>query len=969
MLNRMMKSNKRQFFAILVSVALIATTMVGFQFKTKAADTWHTATVGGSGISQPTATETGQNDGVWKYLLIQNQWNNMSGRYTNAAGVQGFVFDQTAYGWDGFQLQTTDLKSIYGMQSGIQYAYSITIGYTCNGSSADKTKSQNLQFQIRTGESVVVNETVDINTTGTGTGSYTFSGNYTPGANPATILMSYGQVNGSGTGAYQGSITVTSASFTGPTQAPTTTQEPTTIDPTAPQKVEAYNYYAQSKGYQVKFTGVEGASEYKVYMDDSQTALATLSGSGEYIPASTFATYADNAVHTLSVSAVNGGVESSKTPTSVRVLSKTSSAEDPTDIPRVYVVTNTGDNSTLTKAKKTTCSLTVLGGKDGVNTVAGDGTIKLRGNSTQFADKKPFNISFNSKQTVMQGRNKGKKWCLMASAYDKSFLRNKIGMSLGKVFDNVGAPEEHYVELYMNGTYIGLYEISEPADNGRSGISYDDSADSQEIQFEIEDNNRDELQDGAMYHMTGTTKQRYVTEDLEDEVSALVEERKSQGYDYDYETFLAYVDEQLADNPKYRSFVDTIEAFDKSVRNYGSSKCFEYMDVDSFVDMYLVNEIMMTTDFQYSSVKYYITIENGKPIIHAGCLWDFDLSSGNSYYPAVRQDTSLRCQNNGWFKYLMRIDKFAEKVKARFAEKQTAVRNMYEDNELGTNQIDLNVDYMSAARTRNYNVAVNPLAGTGPGWSESTADTYDTYTSTHKFAYSYSCVSPYSSYNYFQHVEYLRDWMATRIGLICDYWGTPPAEEIYTSDDTSITGYQMTANYDDVSGAIGLRTVYQFEPTVSGFKPTEVGLVFGIVTGGNPITANDVYVGSPSQYVQSHAATPAGKLDYQMGDSPTADYYALTINTPSQGVTPAAFTTHYIVRAYAKTEGGGYVYSDATEYNMYDVGDYLYKNKLISNKDSFDYIYDNMLKVVTPSYTELDYAWNNAVVDPGTINN
>ena len=55
--------------------------------------------------------------------------------------------------------------------------------------------------------------------------------------------------------------------------------------------------------------------------------------------------------------------------------------------------------------------------------------IKLRGNSTLDADKKPFKIKFDSKQSLF-GLEKSKDWVLLANYYDTSLLRNTLAYNL-----------------------------------------------------------------------------------------------------------------------------------------------------------------------------------------------------------------------------------------------------------------------------------------------------------------------------------------------------------------------------------------------------------------------------------------------------------------------------------------------------------------------------------------------------------
>ena len=740
----------RKLTAVVLSLALVFTG-VAFTPKTAKAETavigsWQT--IGGNG---------------WEYFINTDTSSATYSGGTSVSDGPTFSLTKSQYFEDSLMMRSP------------KYSIPYADNWTVTLSVLDQNYTGNTYWSVFANDSEVYTTYNDrVPTTGGTVTTYTYTGAFTKGQK---VNIFYNQWYASA------GTKVISLTFTSEHPAPTTTtEEPTTVDPTVPQNVAAYNYYGNDGGYQVKFDEVEGATSYKVYMDNS-AALATIDGTGATLPASTFSTYADDALHSLYVTSVIGGVESDKSsPASVRVTTKTSGGTDPTDIPRVYIVTNKGDNSSITKESKTPCSLVVKGGKDGVKNAFGDGSVKLRGNSTKFADKKAYNISFNTKQSLMEGRNKGKKWCLLAAAYDKSMLRSKIGFHLGEIFSNVASPEDHYVEVYLNGTLMGLYDMCEPADNGRSDIDYDDSAESEELMFELEngtkDNvyDRDEIQDGAMYHNVPSSNVRYVTEDMEDEVLALVDGYKEDYPDYNYNQYKAFLERDLASNAKYANWVETIDKVDYLIRDFGSDKVFEYIDIDSFVDMYLVNEIMNTVDFNYSSVKYYIKMENGKPKIYAGCLWDFDLSTGNSYYGGARKYNEFRAQTNPWFQFLMRNTKFRNAVIKRFGDKAKSVVNIYYGTDVDPQAIDQGygksyigqmIEYMGNAKNRNYSAAPQ-----GAGWSESTPDSYDTYTSTHKWAYSYGCVTEsetsnvvapsgtvFANYTYADHVSYLRTFM------------------------------------------------------------------------------------------------------------------------------------------------------------------------------------------------------------------
>lgn len=527
--------------------------------------------------------------------------------------------------------------------------------------------------------------------------------------------------------------------------------ESTGVEVKAPTDVELYNFYASGLGYRVDFTEVEDAVSYNVYVDDS-AAVANVSKSGEYVNASTFSKYADNGLHSVYLKAVDAdGNESGKSnKAKVRITTLTNSDTDPKDITRIYVVTNQGTKggADITKADKTSSSLTIISGDSAINTSIDSGTIKRRGNSTSLADKPAYNISFNSKKEVIEGAAKGKKWSLLANAYEKTMLRSKLAMDFGHVLGNVATPQQYYVDLYIDGEYKGTYLMSEPADNERSGVEMDDSDDGIDIMFELES---ERFEDDQTYYTT--------------ELGVRLVTNEPEGLDKNTE--------------RYRYWVNTLSSFEKALKNTSSNAVFDYIDMDSFVDMYIANEYFKTVDFGYSSVKYYITYdENNIPTIHAGALWDFDLSSGNCTVADIRSHTGLRGQQvNGWFGYLMQNQTFKNAVIKKFEKLQPQIQNIYSANELGDSQINQLLDIMGASKDRNY----SPKNKGGAGWSESEVDSAEW----NIYPYSYGTIEPYSKYTYKQHIEFLTNWLHDRNVWLCETWGIEydyEIEEIPTTE-------------------------------------------------------------------------------------------------------------------------------------------------------------------------------------------
>ena len=88
-------------------------------------------------------------------------------------------------------------------------------------------------------------------------------------------------------------------------------------------------------------------------------------------------------------------------------------------------------------------------------------TVHVRGNSTAGQDKKPYKIKLDKKTDLfgLGGGVKNKHWVLLANCFDESLMRNKLCYDLSGQF---GAPvwmKSEWVDVVMNGQYVGNYQL------------------------------------------------------------------------------------------------------------------------------------------------------------------------------------------------------------------------------------------------------------------------------------------------------------------------------------------------------------------------------------------------------------------------------------------------------------------------------------------------------------------------------
>ena len=101
-----------------------------------------------------------------------------------------------------------------------------------------------------------------------------------------------------------------------------------------------------------------------------------------------------------------------------------------------------------------------------------DAQVRIRGNFTSKRDKKPYNIKLSGKAELL-GMSAGKKWYLLANRYDKSLVRNRLVLDLAAQMRMDYTPESRYVDLWLNGTYLGNYLITTPIDVKKNLVDID----------------------------------------------------------------------------------------------------------------------------------------------------------------------------------------------------------------------------------------------------------------------------------------------------------------------------------------------------------------------------------------------------------------------------------------------------------------------------------------------------------------
>ncbi len=261
------------------------------------------------------------------------------------------------------------------------------------------------------------------------------------------------------------------------------------------------------------------------------------------------------------------------------------------------------------------------------------GQIRGRGNSTWSLPKKPYRLKLDTKTSLL-GLPADKSWVLLANYSDKTMVRNATAMSMGSMSLLTYTPRSHFVELMLNGRYDGTYQLCEKLELSRHRIDVDGDGFLLEI-----DQRAKAAEDGPLVRVAHISAPIVIKEP---DVTAGSE-------DYAYVSrFLAEADSVL--------FSDAFRDPDKGWR--------KYLDMDSFVDWFLVNEIAKNNDAFFFASCFMNFRRGGK--LCMGPLWDFDLAFGNVLDNNHFKPEGFYVRFVPWYARLLRDPDFLARVKERF---------------------------------------------------------------------------------------------------------------------------------------------------------------------------------------------------------------------------------------------------------------------------------------------------------------
>jgi hypothetical protein len=363
--------------------------------------------------------------------------------------------------------------------------------------------------------------------------------------------------------------------------------------------------------------------------------------------------------------------------------------------------------------------------------------IEYRGSSSSTYDKKPYDIELrtangNELEHPLLGMPEESDWFLISPFNDKTLMRDAITYTFTRSLGRYAA-RVRYCEMVLDGAYQGVYMLVEniKRDKNRVDIS----------RLRPEDISGDELTGGYILRIDkfgpppGGTGGHF-----QSLYPAVPNGWNRNWFQYHYPKKEDLMPEQEAYIQRYiRDFEDMMVHTD--YRN----KYADWIDVDSWVDYLLVQELSKNTDGYRLSAYFYKDRDSKGGKLMMGPVWDFNISFGiadycdGASYLGWGKDINYTCGSDGvgvpfWWERLWNDLAFRQKARARWQELR--VNGPWSTPRL-YRTIDSIANLLAEAQVRNFQRW--PILGT------------------------YVWPNAYIGPTYRSEVEYLKNWLLVRL--------------------------------------------------------------------------------------------------------------------------------------------------------------------------------------------------------------
>jgi len=308
---------------------------------------------------------------------------------------------------------------------------------------------------------------------------------------------------------------------------------------------------------------------------------------------------------------------------------------------------------------------------DPFNDFSGTIGIEIRGSSSQMFPKKQFGIELWDASGIgvsasLLGMPSEEDWILFAPYDDKSLMRDALAYKLGRDLGDY-APRTRYCEVVINDVYQGVYVLIEKIKRNKNRVDV--------AKLTPDEITGDDLTGGYIFKIDKATGSG--GDGWSSDYPPPNNNQREVFFQYDYPKPENIAPEQKAYiRELMKKFEQVLKspAFADPVNGYA-----KYIDVDSYVDFFIMQEITKNVDGYRLSTYLHKDKDSDGGKLAMGPIWDFNLGFGNADYCTSGNPEGFVLDFNDlcagdywlipfWWKRLLQDNAFRAKVATRWAE-------------------------------------------------------------------------------------------------------------------------------------------------------------------------------------------------------------------------------------------------------------------------------------------------------------
>lgn len=334
------------------------------------------------------------------------------------------------------------------------------------------------------------------------------------------------------------------------------------------------------------------------------------------------------------------------------------------------------------------------------NVYDGNIGIEIRGSYSASLPQKPYgietrDISQADSAVSLFGFPEESDWVLLANYNDKVFMRNMLAF---KLFNETGhyASRTRFAEVTVNGAYQGIYVFGEKIkrDDGRVNIA----------KLTPDETTGEPLTGGYIFKV-----------DYWDGYNSWLSPYHPIGHqNFDVHYVYYYPQPEELNDQQFEYIKDYVTEFESKLYSPfihdSSAGYYPYMNIASFIDYFIVNEVARNNDGFKKSFYFFKDSDGNDKRINCGPVWDFDWAWKNiaecsifahtdgSGWAYKVNDCYPDVNSPGWHIRLLQDTIFANELQCRWK----LFRNHLLQTDTLMKWVDDNAAYLWQAQQRHY---------------------------------------------------------------------------------------------------------------------------------------------------------------------------------------------------------------------------------------------------------------------------